>query len=139
MAVRLAAFKPTATVAAPKATLRVAVADTDRARERGLMGVAVLPAHAGMVFVFDADGPVQFWMKNTLIPLDMVFVSAHGTVRSVASWVPTVPPTTPDDRIPRRDGVGKYVIELNAGEAARDGIVPGAKIGGITRLTPPAS
>ena len=134
MAVRLAAFTPTATVAAPKATLRLAVADTDRSRERGLMGVAALPAHAGMVFVFAADGPVQFWMKNTLIPLDMVFVSARGTVRSVASWVPTVPGATPDDWIPSRAGVAKYVIELNAGEAAKDGIVPGAKIVGLTRL-----
>lgn len=55
-------------------------------------------------------------------------------MRSVESWVPTGSTTTPDDRIPRRDGVAKYVIEFNASVAAEDGIAPGAMICGITRL-----
>jgi uncharacterized membrane protein (UPF0127 family) len=67
-------------------------------------------------------------MKNTLIPLDMVFVRQDGRVDSVAANVPATTVTTPQDQIPTRTGTGAYVIELNAGEAAADGIVPGATL-----------
>ena len=62
-----------------------------------------LPPHTGMIFVFDGDGPIEFWMKNTLIPLDMVFVAADGTVRKVSS-VPVLPPGMPDAKIPLEPG-----------------------------------
>jgi uncharacterized protein len=81
-----------------------------------------------MLFVFDRDAPVEFWMKDTLIPLDMVFLGADGTVRSVAKNVHTVPPNTPDAQIPRVDGRAKFVIELNAQEAQADGIAAGVKL-----------
>lgn len=122
---------PTVTVRAPKAQLVLQVAKTEDERELGLMSVTKLAPHAGMVFVFDQDAPVEFWMKDTLIPLDMVFVGAHGRVRSVAANVPVVPLDTPDDAIPRRTGSAKYVIELAAGEAARDGIVVGTVLTGL--------
>ncbi len=118
---------PTITVRAPKATLTLQVASTEDQRETGLMSVTTLPARTGMVFVFDEDAPVMFWMKDTLVPLDMVFVGADGTVRSIAANVPVVPETTPDEQIPRRAGTGKFVIELPAGEARKDGIVVGTK------------
>lgn len=121
------------TVHAPKATLHLEVARTEAQRERGLMDRRVLRAHCGMVFVFDEDMPVEFWMKETLVPLDMVFVSANGTVRSIESNVPVVPVNTPDEKIPRRHGNAKYVIELPAGEAAHDGIVPGTRLDDLTR------
>jgi uncharacterized membrane protein/uncharacterized membrane protein (UPF0127 family) len=119
---------PTVTVHAPKATLTLQVAKSEDERETGLMSVTRLPAHTGMVFVFDEDAPVMFWMKDTLVPLDMVFLAADGTVRSVAANVPVVSETTPDDQIPRRSGTAKYVIELPAGEAQKDGIATGVQL-----------
>jgi uncharacterized protein len=119
---------PVIAVHAPYAALTLQVAKTEGQRETGLMSVTDLPQHTGMVFVFDADLPVEFWMKDTLVPLDMVFVAADGTVRSVAAKVPVVPEDSPDDAIPRRSGTAKYVIELPAGEAAKDGITPGVHL-----------
>jgi uncharacterized protein len=119
---------PTMTVHAPNATLTVQIAKTEQERETGLMSVTHLPAHTGMIFVFDQDGPEEFWMKDTLVPLDMVFVGQDGVVNSVAANVPVVSESTPDDQIPRRGGTGKYVIELPAGEATKDGIAPGVKL-----------
>jgi uncharacterized membrane protein (UPF0127 family) len=124
----LLALLPMVTVQAPKATLHLEVASTDAQREHGLMDRTHLGAHDGMIFVFAADAPVSFWMKNTLIPLDMIFVGQDGTVRRIYANVPVLPPNTPDDRIPLEPGTAKYVIELNAGEAERDGIVAGTKL-----------
>ena len=125
---------PTIKVHAPKATLTLQVATTEDQRETGLMSVTHLSAHTGMVFVFDQDAPVMFWMKDTLVPLDMVFVAADGSVRSVAANVPVVPETTADNQIPTRGGTAKYVIELPAGEAQKDGIVPKVKLSEIAAL-----
>lgn len=124
----------TVSVHAPKATLTLQVARTDDQRERGLMSVTKLPRHAGMIFVFPQDAMIEFWMKDTLVSLDMVFVAADGKVRSVAAKVPVVPTDTPDEKIPRRSDMAKYVIELPAGEAALDGIVPGSHLSDVTLL-----
>jgi uncharacterized protein len=113
---------------APKADLHLEVAQTDAQREHGLMDRTSLPPHTGMIFIFPHDGNVAFWMKDTLIPLDMVFVAADGTVRLVDSNVPSVPANTPDGNIPLEKGTAKYVIELPAGEALRDGIVAGSRL-----------
>ena len=115
-------------VHAPKADLRLEVAQTEAQREYGLMNRTSLPKHTGMIFVFPQDDKVAFWMKDTLIPLDMVFVGADGTVRLVDAKVATVPPSLPDGRIPLENGVAKYVIELPAGEAILDGIVTGTRL-----------
>ena len=87
-----------------------------------------LAPHTGMLFVFGSDGPIAFWMKNTLVPLDMVFAGADGRVRTVFRNVAPAAPSMPDDLIPRENGVAKYVIELPAGEASRDGIAPGVTL-----------
>ena len=116
-------------VRAPKALLELAVATNLKDRERGLMDVRALPARRGMIFKFaDGDAMRVFWMKNTLIPLEMVFVSSHGVITSVAANVPATTHATLDQNIPRRYGPGQFVIELKAGEAARDGIAPGARL-----------
>lgn len=109
-------------------TLRLAVAADFRARELGLMCVTHPRAHAGMIFVFPASAEQEFWMKNTLVPLDMVWVAAGGTVTTVAADVPASTLRTPDDQVARRRGTGRFVIELPAGEAALDGIRPGAAV-----------
>jgi len=122
---------PTIVVHAPKATLRLQVAKTESERELGLMSVTKLPAHTGMVFVFDRDAEIEFWMKDTLVSLDMVFLGADCVVRRVYSNVPVVPLDTPDDKIPRRDGVAKYVVELPANEAPEDNIIVSVKLADI--------
>lgn len=124
----------TVVVRAPKAELTLQVATTEAQRELGLMSVTKLRPHTGMVFVFPGDDQVAFWMKDTFIPLDMVFVSRDGTVRTVAANVPATSADTPDDEIPRRNARAMYVIELAAGEAAKDGITAGARLDGLANL-----
>jgi uncharacterized membrane protein (UPF0127 family) len=115
---------------APKATLRLAVADTETRRERGLMGVAVLPAEQGMLFVFpdDADVRRDFWMKDTIAPLDMVFVRVDGTLSAIAANVPATKRNARDADIARRNGIGRYVIELAAGRAHSAGLHVGYQL-----------
>ncbi|MBV9971884.1 MAG: DUF192 domain-containing protein [Candidatus Eremiobacteraeota bacterium] len=120
---------------APLATLSLEVADTQAAQMRGLMYRTTLPPHTGMIFVFPKDDVVEFWMKNTLIPLDMVFIAADGRVRFVSANVPATTPAAPDDRIPRVLGRAKYVIEIPAGEAAVDGLQTGTRLPQLASAT----
>jgi uncharacterized membrane protein (UPF0127 family) len=113
---------------APRATLHVQVVDTYATRERGLMCITSLPENAGMIFVFPTPGLLNFWMKDTRIPLDMVWVASDGVVTAVAAKVPRTKPGTPDREIAARQGEGRYVIELAAGAAARAGIKRGTKL-----------
>lgn len=122
------ALLTTMTVHAPRNDLVLEVARTEEQREHGLMDRTVLPAHTGMLFVFDADEPVAFWMKDTLVPLDMVFIAADGRVRRVFADVRVVSPSLSDDRIPRESSAARYVIELPANEAAADGIAAGVQL-----------
>lgn len=127
-ALLLAAALPTVVVHAPRADLTLEVARTDTERARGLMDRTSVPEHTGMIFVFDGDAPVDFWMKDTLVSLDMIFVAADGTVRRVYADVPVAGAGVDDGAIPRESGRAKYVIELRAGEAANDGIAAGVRL-----------
>jgi hypothetical protein len=99
---------------------RVAVADTAPERARGLMHVTEMPRMAGMLFVYDRPQSVSFWMENTLIPLDMIFADATGTVRRIhAEAVPL--DRTP---IPGGDDI-QYVLEINGGMAEQLGLSEG--------------
>jgi uncharacterized membrane protein (UPF0127 family) len=111
-------------------TLRLAVAATEPQRQHGLMNVPFVPAGQGMLFAFSGggDGQRYFWMKDTITPLDMVFVKNDGTISQIAANVPATKPGTPDDKLARRDGIARYVIELGAGDAARLGLVPGMRL-----------
>ncbi|HEY1655198.1 MAG TPA: DUF192 domain-containing protein [Candidatus Tumulicola sp.] len=119
---------PVVVVHAPSADLHLEVARTPADQERGLMNRTAIAPHTGMLFVFERDDAVEFWMKNTLVPLDMIFIGSDGAVRKIYANVPAPLPSLPDERIPREPGVAKYVIELGAGEAARDGITQGSRL-----------
>lgn len=119
---------PITYVDAPKTRLALETATTAAQQERGLMNRTSLPPHTGMIFVFSSDSQVSFWMKDTLIPLDMIFVESDGTVRRVFARVPVVAPNAPDKAIPLETGRARYVIELASGEAAADGIRPGIRL-----------
>jgi uncharacterized membrane protein (UPF0127 family) len=101
----------------------VELAQTSAERARGLMFRERMPADHGMLFDFVTERPVSFWMKNTPLPLDMLFIDAQGVVvRIVADAVPFSEVPIPSGRPVRA------VLELNAGTAARLGIVPGARV-----------
>jgi uncharacterized protein len=115
-------------VSAPNHQLLLAVADSEKRRELGLMCARGLQPYAGMIFVFGKSGQWEFWMKHTLISLDMVWVDQNGRVTSVAAGVPASTVDTPDDKVAVRSGTGRYVIELRAGDAARAGLHSGVRL-----------
>jgi uncharacterized protein len=101
----------------------VELALNDAERARGLMFRDKLGPYDGMLFDFYQDAPVSFWMKNTLIPLDMVFIAGDGTVKHVHANA--VPLST--DPIPSEFPV-RAVLEINGGSAKLLGIKPGDKV-----------
>ena len=91
------------------------VADTNQARSQGLMFRETLNENAGMLFVFDEEAPRTFWMKNTLIPLDIIFVDSELTVVSI---IENAQPCKEDPcQIYPSIEPAQYVIETNAGFA----------------------
>jgi uncharacterized membrane protein (UPF0127 family) len=101
----------------------VEIADTEVAREIGLMNRRFMPADRGMLFEFPNEEPVAFWMKNTYIPLDMIFIRRDGTIVSIAANAEPLSETT----IPS-GGSCIGVVELNGGVAASIGLQPGDKV-----------
>ncbi|MCB1391160.1 MAG: DUF192 domain-containing protein [Rhodobacteraceae bacterium] len=105
------------------AAFSVEIADTNEERALGLMHRASMPRFSGMLFVFERPQRAVFWMENTLIPLDMLFIDARGIVQTVhANAVPM-------DRTPIDGGENiLYVLEINGGMAARLHLEPGAEL-----------
>ncbi len=103
-----------------EAVFSVEVADTQEARAQGLMNRESLPASAGMLFVYPRPRSVGFWMKDTLIPLDMIFMDRTGTVQKIGHEA------QPHDERPVMGGDGiQTVLEINGGMARRIGISEG--------------
>ncbi len=100
----------------------VEIADDDAKRQRGLMFRRELADDRGMIFVFDDEGEHSFWMKDTLIPLDMIFIDEGGRVTGI---VARAQPLSLD---PRTGGPSRYVLEVPAGWAARRGVKPGDRV-----------
>ncbi|HCK81602.1 MAG TPA: DUF192 domain-containing protein [Candidatus Competibacter sp.] len=108
------------------AAFQVEVARTPEQRERGLMFRTELPGDRGMLFV-QAPGPAVFWMKNTLIPLDLLYFDSEGRLSQI---VAEAPPCQRADcpLYPSKTPTVRYILEINAGEAARRGIRPGDRL-----------
>ncbi|MFD2738681.1 DUF192 domain-containing protein [Sulfitobacter aestuarii] len=106
-----------------QARFSVEVADDPEARARGLMFRESLPASAGMLFVYEKPQPLSFWMRNTLIPLDMLFVDAGGVVRRIHHMA------RPHDETAIIGGDDLLsVLEINGGMARRLGITEGSAL-----------
>jgi uncharacterized membrane protein (UPF0127 family) len=104
---------------------RVYVADTPDERSQGLMFVQDLPQEYGMLFIFPGEGNYSFWMKNTLIPLDIIWIDKDLKVVSV---VGNVQPCQAEPCPTYLGGNAKYVLEVNGGAANRTGLVPGTQM-----------
>ena len=103
-------------------TLTLEVAETPDTRQTGLMRRDSMPSDHGMLFVFATEEPLAFHMKNTRIPLDIIFMDATGKVVSIHTMKPYDLNTTPSA------GPAKYAIEVNAGVAKETGVKPGDTI-----------
>ncbi|MCB8873602.1 DUF192 domain-containing protein [Acidisoma silvae] len=102
---------------------KVEMAMTPQEQATGLMFRKVVPADSGMLFVFPTVQPEPFWMKNTLVPLDMVFINADGTIRAIAEN--TVPYSlAPVDS----GGPVKAVLELQGGLTEKEQISVGDQV-----------
>jgi uncharacterized protein len=101
----------------------VEIADSDAERALGLMNRETLPKSSGMLFVYESPRRAGFWMKNTLIPLDMIFADVTGLVTRVHENAKPLD-TTPIDG---GDGVA-FVLEINGGLAKRLGITEGSAL-----------
>jgi uncharacterized protein len=103
----------------------VRLATNDAERERGLMFVKSLPEGQGMLFDFKRDQPVSFWMHNTYIPLDMLFIAGDGRIMHIAE---NAKPLS-DDLIPSQYPV-RAVLEVIGGTAEKLGIKTGDHVSG---------
>ncbi len=135
-----AAFLLVATAAAPRAAeletlviesasgehaFQVEIADDPRERERGLMFRREMADDRGMLFDFGSEQPTSFWMRNTYISLDMLFIKADGTIESIAER------TTPlSERSVPSQGPVRYVLEINGGLSGKLGIEAGDRVTG---------
>lgn len=104
--------------------IEVQVAQTAQERQTGLMHRKEMPAHEGMLFIFDQPGQQCFWMKNTLLPLTAAFVADDGTIVNLAN----MKPQTTDSHCSAQPV--RYVLEMNQGWFGKRGIKAGAKLSG---------
>ena len=101
----------------------VEIADTQRKRENGLMFRDSLPRKTGMLFIFPEKKKIGIWMKNTIIPLDIIFISEEKIIQKIIySAVPM------DDTIYSSEDLSKYVLEINAGLSKEFQIKKGNKV-----------
>jgi uncharacterized membrane protein (UPF0127 family) len=98
----------------------IEIADDHEERAVGLMNRTSMATLSGMLFIYDKPGNLTFWMRNTLIPLDMIFIKPNGTIAHIHSSA------QPLDETPVSGGQGNLaVLEINGGLSAKLGISPG--------------
>lgn len=104
----------------------VDIADDDQSRARGLMFVDEMADNRGMFFIFRREAPRSFWMRNTRIPLDIIYLDRDLNVVSISEDTPPCRtrrcPSYPSE------GPAQFVLELNAGQAAAIGLDPGDRV-----------
>lgn len=103
--------------------VEVEIADTPASRTRGMMWRTSVPQGTGMLFIFPEEQVQQFWMRNTLVPLDMLFVNRNSQVVGI---VAQAEPQTLDRRSVGQPSL--YVLEVAGGWAEKAGVVPGARV-----------
>jgi uncharacterized protein len=104
-------------------TVDVEIAEKELDRQRGLMYRKSMPDNVGMIFRFEQKQEHTFWMRNTCIPLDMLFIDDDGLIVGIQENTPTMTDDTFSVGCP-----SKYVLELNAGWCRKNGVVAGQKV-----------
>ncbi|QJF50938.1 DUF192 domain-containing protein [Roseobacter ponti] len=104
-----------------EARFAVEIADDDSERAQGLMHRPSMPLSAGMLFIYERPQRLSFWMRNTLIPLDLLFIDPQGQVQHIHHLAVPLDETP----IPGGDGL-THVLEINGGLARRMGITEGS-------------
>ena len=104
----------------PHALVNIELADTEETRERGLMFRTSLATNSGMLFIFEEPLVPAFYMKNTTLPLDIVFISASNRVVTIKQMTPFDEKT-----LHRPEAPVKFALEVNAGWAARHDVKKG--------------
>jgi uncharacterized membrane protein (UPF0127 family) len=99
--------------------VEVEIADNDAERQRGLMERTALAENAGMLFVFEREQPLSFWMKNTLIPLSVAYIDSTGRIVDIQDMEPLDETSHPSAE------PGQYALEVNQGFFAERGIEVG--------------
>lgn len=115
---------PRVTLKAGMHLIQAQVASTPQQRATGLMHRQEMPAHEGMLFVFEQAAVQCFWMKNTLIPLTAAFVADDGSIVNLADMKPLVLDSHCSDKPVR------YVLEMNQGWFTKRGLTAGSRLGG---------
>jgi uncharacterized membrane protein (UPF0127 family) len=110
-------------------SFKVEIADSPAEREYGLMCRRSLAPDRGMLFVFRYEGPQSFWMRNTLIPLDIIYIGANGKVVSISRNAQPL-----DEHPLPSAGPAQFVLELAAGRSAQIGLLPGDRV--LQRMLP---
>ncbi|MEM4367133.1 MAG: DUF192 domain-containing protein [Candidatus Anstonellales archaeon] len=98
------------------------VADTPEERVRGLMGRTELPEGKGMLFVFDSEAVQSFWMKNTVVDLEVIFIAKNGTVVAIRHMEPCISDPCPSYS---SEKPALYAVETKPGFSASNNIEPG--------------
>jgi uncharacterized membrane protein (UPF0127 family) len=101
---------------------QVEMADTEQKREIGMMYRTSVAPDRGMLFDFPRTEPASFWMKNTLIPLDIIFIDRNGRILNIATAKPL------DETPVQSHGFSRGVLEIAGGRAAQLGIAPGDRV-----------
>ena len=104
-------------------TFQSEIADSPTERNKGLMFREQMGEHEGMIFLFPDEQPRSFWMRNTLIPLDMIFVRADRTILGI---VENAEPKTDTSRAV--EGSSQFVLEINGGQSQKLGIAAGQTV-----------
>ena len=120
---------PTIQLSAGMHLIKAEVAADFGSRMQGLMFRESLGPNAGMLFVFDEPGDQCMWMKNTLIPLSVAFLDAHGVITNIED----MRPQSEDTHCARKPAL--FALEMSKGWFAQRGIRAGMKLGGLERLS----